>query len=438
MLIAVRGETESTVAALLGAAKGVTVARRCADLGEALAAAHAGRGAVVVVSAQPQLTIAVVAEFAASGVATVAVATTPQEVAQLRSLGVAEVLEAVGIDGGFAEDALGGLAELVMSAARNLPTVATEDARPTTQRATPSKGAIIAVWGPAGAPGRTTVAVTMAWELARRWPTILVDADTYGAAVAQALGLLDEAPGIAALARAALGGTLGAETVSRHAIEAAPGLRVLSGMTRAERWPELPAAALDSVWEVLRDHASFIVVDCGFCLERDEELQYDTRAPQRNGATLSALAAADAVVAVGSAEPLGIQRLVHALADLDRIVPQERTARLVVVNRVRASVAGGRAREAVADALKRYAGVDTVWTIGWDPRGCDAATLAGQSLGERAARSPVRKAIQAIAFAAADVASAAVVAARGASAGVSAARSNRASPVRASNAVGAG
>ena len=58
--------------------------------------------------------------------------------------------------------------------------------------------------GSAGAPGRTTVAVNLAAELARLGqPTVLVDADTYGGCVAQSLSLLDEAPGLAAATRSA-------------------------------------------------------------------------------------------------------------------------------------------------------------------------------------------------------------------------------------------
>jgi len=171
-------------------------------------------------------------------------------------------------------------------------------------------------------------------------------------------------------------------------------------MTRPDRWPELSPAALEPVWDLLRTHAAVTVVDCGSPLETDEELQYDTRAPQRNGATLSALAAADVVVVVGSSEPLGMQRLVHGLAALDDVVPTDMTPRVVAVNRVRASVAGLRPREAVADALLRYSGVEKVWLVDWDPRACDAATLAGQAVGERAPRSAARKGMQAVAHAA--------------------------------------
>jgi MinD-like ATPase involved in chromosome partitioning or flagellar assembly len=389
VLIAVRGPREATVAAAVGAAPDLRVARRCADLGEALAAAHAGVGAAVVVSEQPQLHRGVVAEFMAAGVAVIGSPGTHAATDHLRSIGIDEIVA----PDASTEDVAGAIARAV----RQAPDV--EHAAEGVAEQVPvalQRGSIVAVWGPTGAPGRTTVAVSLAYEFARAGGAVLVDADTYGGAVAQALGMLDEAPGIAALARASLHGTLGDDTVRRHALEAAPGLRVLSGITRAERWPELSAAALEPVWELLRAHSPVTVVDCGFSVERDEELQYDTRAPQRNGATLSALAAADVVVVVGSAEPLGVQRLVHGLSELDSVAPEDVTPRVVVVNRVRAAVAGDQPRQAIADALKRFAGVDTVLTIGWDPRACDAATLSGQALGERAPRSAARKSMQAI------------------------------------------
>lgn len=390
VLIAVHGPGESTLAAAVGSAQGVNVGRRCADLTEALAAARAGIGSVLLVSEQSTLHRGVVGDFTAAGVAVVGVPSSPEAADRMRLLGIEHLLNPDA-------DADTVLSAVMGASSQSLPVEPT----PTDPDPTPAdRGIVIAVWGPTGAPGRTTLAVSMAYELAAHEPTLLVDVDTYGGAVAQALGLLDEAPGIAALARASLRGTLTDDTVGRHALQAAPGLRVLSGVTRADRWTELSPAALEPVWDVLRTQAAVTVVDCGFALERDEELQYDTHAPQRNGATLSALAAADVVVAVGSAEPLGMQRLVHALGELDTVVPVDTTPRLVVVNRVRSAVAGQRPREAVADALRRYSAVDEVWTVGWDPRACDAATLAGQALGERAPRSAARKAIQAIASAA--------------------------------------
>jgi len=407
VLIAVRGARESAIAAIVGAAPGLKVARRCADLSEALAAAHAGVGAVVLVSEQPHLHRGTVADFAAAGVVVVGVPSGADAADHLRGLGIDDLVPT--------DADADSLAAVVTGAARRAPDRDfAASASPIPAVAPVTRGAVIAVWGPAGAPGRTTLAAAMAHDLAQHEGVILVDVDTYGGAVAQTLGLLDEAPGIAALARASLHGTLTDETVARHALAVSPGLRVLSGITRPDRWPELSPSALEPVWELLRKHAAVTIIDCASPLESDEELQYDTRAPQRNGATLSALAAADVVVAIGSAEPVGLQRLVHGLAALEAVVPEATTPRLVVVNRVRASVAGVRPREAIADALLRYSGVQKVWMVGWDPRACDAAALAGQALGERAPRSAARRGMQAVAMAAR-----AMVSARSAAASVS-------------------
>ena len=136
------------------------------------------------------------------------------------------------------------------------------------------------------------MATTLAAEVAARGAEVLlVDADTYGGCIAQTLGLLDEAPGIAAACRGAEQGTLDLPVLAGLAPEVVPGLRVLTGLPKAERWTEVRAAALERVLELSRSLVSIVVVDCGFCLEDDEELSYDTVAPRRNEATLTSLAA---------------------------------------------------------------------------------------------------------------------------------------------------
>ncbi|MGE5763937.1 MAG: hypothetical protein ACM3ZF_08730, partial [Mycobacterium leprae] len=130
--------------------------------------------------------------------------------------------------------------------------------------------------------------MTLAAELALLGTeTLLVDADSYGGVVAQVLGLLDEAPGLAAAARLANNGSLDLPGLARVARTVRPGLRVLTGISRADRWPELHPPALDTVFALARSLAETTVVDCGFALEQDEELAYDTVAPRRNGATLA-------------------------------------------------------------------------------------------------------------------------------------------------------
>lgn len=252
---------------------------------------------------------------------------------------------------------------------------------------------MVAVWGPTGAPGRTTVAVGLAAELAALGrPTLLVDADTYGPSIAQVLALLDDSAGLAAAVRAANQGSLDVDRLVRLSPSVLPGLRVLTGLARPSRWPELRASGLELVWQVARQLAAWTVVDCGFGLELDEEISHDTAVPRRNAATLSALSAADLVFAVGTADPVGLQRLVRGLQDLAEVLPPGHRPR-VVVTRVRSSAVGPHPYRRVTEALARFAGVTDAVLIPDDRSAHDAALLAGRTLGEVAARSPARRAL---------------------------------------------
>lgn len=166
---------------------------------------------------------------------------------------------------------------------------------------------VIAVWGPGGAPGRSTLAVNLAAEIAATGHTVaLVDADPYGGAIAPSLGLLDEAPGFASACRLA-----GAEALDRPELEriaqrySAPraAFNVFTGLVGPSRWPELSRERVTTALGAMRSWVEYVVVDTGFSLEHDEELTSDQFAPRRNAATFAALASADRVIAVGLADP---------------------------------------------------------------------------------------------------------------------------------------
>jgi Flp pilus assembly CpaE family ATPase len=258
-------------------------------------------------------------------------------------------------------------------------------------------GRVVTVWGPAGAPGRTSVAVNVAAELADLGvATLLVDADVYGGVIAQLLGLLDESAGFAAACRAAGNGDLDPAVLASLAVSVAPRLRLLTGLARADRWPELRAAAVEAVLACARSVAAVTVVDCGFCLERDEELTFDTAAPRRNGATLAALTAADLVVAVAAGDPVGLQRFVRASAELRDLIPGRDP--LVVVNRVRPqAVGGGDAQAQISEALTRFAGVPDARFVPLDQAAFDSAVASGRTLAEVAPASPARSALRRLA-----------------------------------------
>jgi MinD-like ATPase involved in chromosome partitioning or flagellar assembly len=254
-------------------------------------------------------------------------------------------------------------------------------------------GQLVAVWGPTGAPGRTTVAVTLAAELAVvGLSTLIADADTYGPSVAQTLALLDESAGLAAAVRAANQGVLDVARLARLAPVAQPGLRVLTGIPRPGRWTELRPSGLQLVWRTARDLVAWTVVDCGFGLESDEEVSFDVTGPRRNGATLCTLAEADLVLVVGTADPIGLQRLVRGLQELREVLGPA-VAHRVVVTRVRESAVGSSPQRKVSDALARYAGVHDLVLVPDDRPACDAAMLAGRSITEVAPQSPARRAL---------------------------------------------
>ncbi|WP_051569776.1 AAA family ATPase [Cryptosporangium arvum] len=248
---------------------------------------------------------------------------------------------------------------------------------------------MVAIWGPAGAPGRTTVAIGLADEAARLGvSTLLVDGDTYGGVVAQCLGLLDEASGLASAARLADTGRLTPTTLAALARAITPNLRVLTGLSRAERWPEVRPEALTAVLDQARVLCTLTVVDCGFCLEQDEELVYDTAAPRRNGATVAAVECADTVLAVGTADPVGLQRLIRGLAELKEFAEPE-----IVINRIRRGPIPGDPARQVATALERFAGVRGVRTLPYDRQAVDRALAEGRTLAEVAEKSRLRRAL---------------------------------------------
>ncbi|UCN15956.1 hypothetical protein LFM56_06485 [Cellulomonas iranensis] len=390
VLCAVQGAAETAIVqAVEGSGGLLSVTRRCADLTELLAAAEAGLGGLAVVSGDlDRLDREAVAVLHRCGVRVVGLGdpARPWLAERLAAHGADVVVDVTADDDGadVVSRALGVLGDGPPAVADPVPVAATR------------RGATVAVWGPTGAPGRTFVAVNLAAEIAALGRgALLVDADTYGGVVGQVLGVLDEAPGLAAAARAAGQGALDLPTLARLAPVVLPDLRLLSGIARADRWPELPGSSLEVVLGQARGLADVTVVDTGFCLEQDEVLSYDTRAPARNAATLTALEQADLVVVVGAADPVGVQRLVRALGDAADAGLA--TTRRVVVNRVRPTVAGARPGDAVAAALARYAGVQDVVLVPEDRAAVDAAMLEGRALREVAPGSPARRSLAALA-----------------------------------------
>lgn len=259
-----------------------------------------------------------------------------------------------------------------------------------------TRGEVVAVWGPPGAPGRTTVAITIAAELAALGRSVvLADVDTHGAAVAPTLGLLDESPGFAAACRLEGAGALSVaelERIGQRYESSAGGFWVLTGIARSSRWPELSAERVAGVIDRCRSWVDVTVIDAGSSLEHDEEISTDLFAPRRNAATTTAVREADRVVAVGSADPVGMSRFMRAHADLVEVAGGASIS--VLINRVRASAVGANPSGQVVSTLQRFGGISSPVLVPHDLAGVDGAVLSGRTLVDSSPRSPARLAIR--------------------------------------------
>jgi len=416
VLLALTGLADESELVRVATGADLTVIRRCVDAVDLLGAAASDQTCpVVIASTLPRLTPDVIARLghrvvvglAADALGTErlsrlgvdpvivvspAPATTMQQVADVCQAGVTPIA------GDSPEDYCSTAEVDTASGSAAAASWPAADARPQggpvrdqELRARMGTGSVVTVWGPMGAPGRTTVAIGLAEALSDRGLRVcLVDADTYAPSVAMALGLVEETSGMSVACRQAEAGTLSPTSLASLTMSprgaAHSRWRVLGGIAQASRWPDVRSAALDRLWQAARASFDMVVVDAGFCLEEDDSPGAWAR--QRNAAALSATAQADRLVVVADGSGLGAARLLAGWSAVDR---QSNGIPVTLVrNRARGS---GRAwHQAVASC-----GIPDVVDIPDDPRSVQGCWDRGHSLGEGARRSRVRRAMVALA-----------------------------------------
>ncbi|MET0838247.1 MAG: hypothetical protein ABWY19_05655 [Marmoricola sp.] len=371
VLLAAGGEPwESSALRLLGTGQAVVI-KRCVDVHDLIASAGTGEADVAVVSGELSgLDADAVVRLLRHDVRCVAVG------------GSAEALDRIGVLELVPADEVGRLPDAVASAGSRDLVLDPEPDEPVVATALGTPGRIIAVHGAAGAPGRTTVAIGLAAEHAHHGSrTVLVDADPYGGAVAQHLGVLDEVSGLLAAARLVNVGSLDAASFARCRRVVGDRLEVLTGLPRPDRWVEARPGVLDAVLARAAEVGD-VVVDTGFSLEDDADVG---RNLSRTQLTLDAVAAADAVVVVGSAEPTGLARLARSLVE---VRDTTRAPVTVVVNRMRDSL--GWSRRDIVGMVEGYIRPAGTHFLPEDRATTDTALVTGRSVVELG-DSPLRR-----------------------------------------------
>ena len=255
----------------------------------------------------------------------------------------------------------------------------------------PGTGSSVCIWGPVGSPGKTTLAINIACELALAGKrALLIDLDTYVPSVAQALGLAQLQPGLAAAARLVGQGRLDQSQLDRLAFSYEVGngrLSVLAGLGASARWPEISSEKTQRLITIASEYFDHVIVDVGSPLEPG--VRQIGGVVERNSAARAAIEACDSVVAVFAADTSGVSRFLDSYEEFEAL----RGDAILVANRLRASALGQRPRQQIEDTIMQFCRREVDAFIDSDAEACDRASLETVPLAMMKRSSKARQAI---------------------------------------------
>lgn len=177
------------------------------------------------------------------------------------------------------------------------------------------RGLLWAIGGPPGGCGASEVAVELARALRlTRGSSVLLDLDERAPCLAQRLGL-PPIPNVRSALDALFHGAGHLGAAFQPVL--AGGFELLAGLANPSDWSQLRAHEVTEVASELRAVRDHIVVNVSPYLEDLAR----AGSPDRFGVTRAILAAADVVVGVGLATPVGVARMVAWLADVSQLAP---------------------------------------------------------------------------------------------------------------------
>jgi MinD-like ATPase involved in chromosome partitioning or flagellar assembly len=215
-------------------------------------------------------------------------------------------------------------------------------------------GQVVTVWSAAGSPGRSCLVAAFACELAKTGKRILViDADVHAPSLIQVFGFDQNYSGLSAAIRMQLQGTLDSEAFEQLLLDfemPRHRLKLLAGLTMVNRWPEIGFENLRDLLNFARGLFDFVLVDVGSSLETS--LVDSRMMSERNSATLAALSVADHVVAVTTADVIGLNRFIWASGQLRELKLEGKLH--IIVNRLNQDVLGKKASGEVAQTIRQF------------------------------------------------------------------------------------
>lgn len=234
-------------------------------------------------------------------------------------------------------------------------------------------GKLVAIWGSAGS-GKSMLAINLAFELTRlNHKVLLVDLDMCRPTVAAWLGIGDAGPGITAALRLARAGRLQVDEALRLCAELKFGgsrVDILTGISSPKRWNEVQPEDLRVLFSVASEHFDFILFDIND--ELTGGLNHD-EPNSRHHITRWIVDTSDLVLATFVADPVGINRFLFNLNDIDRAI-------WPIANRVSSRSLGKSASKQLRDALAHFTAFPIRAALPSDSASCDASIANARPL----------------------------------------------------------
>ena len=224
---------------------------------------------------------------------------------------------------------------------------------------------VIAVTSPPGSTGKTTVAISIALELAaEKFKVLLIDADLEGPSVANYFLLSDLPAGLTGALRIASQHRFDQAQLTRLSVqEPKTSITILPGAI-SEQSIELTSDTLAAIVETAKASFDCVVFDLGHLSAKKEGFDL----------TSEVVTVADQVVLVAAADPIGIFRLLRVEKHLLALTDEPK----LVVNRLRNSVIA-QAKSEIKTTLASLGAIEVSAFLPDDPVHVDQGTRLGMA-----------------------------------------------------------